>query len=672
MSDDLLITVGEFVLNKDRKVLFTKEGEEIQLHATLFRLLLCFIENSNQVLSKQKILDSVWQNKTVSEANVNQNVRKLRDLLGDNASSPTYIETIPLEGYRFIANSADFKATPLKSQNRTIIFVALISAIVITGLTIFLFNPKPPITNKFVSISSIKGAELTPSATRDGKYIAFSIEGDDEEKIYIKKTESESYHWLKQDSKYLIFPEFSPNQKRLMLFQKDEKYCGITIQDINLNNYLLGPRLNILTCPGKNSRMRGVWVSDSMIAVSINRTLRDPANIILLNLIDSSLTAISEPNEVGFGDYNLSFSEKNRQLLYLKNVNMSATDIWLYGIDTKIHKKILTIPLLLSSIAWSKDGKGFFYRSDNNKISHYNIEKKESEIVVVSEQSVSNPFLIGESELGLIQGEYIVSDIKLLTIDGKLSETLVGSSYNDYDGVESDNHVIFVSDRSGRNQIWRKDKDSGEMKQLSNFEASYRINSIDMSKHLIAFSADSKIIVLDIEGNILFRTDEYESDIYFNNPALSSDGKLLLMTGVSSGGSKIYSSDIEEGTVPKPLFEGISAHWVDDGGYFIKSNDLSIYRFSNNFEVTLVPHIKLDNPLSENREWSVYKDTLFFKSDLDGNSAIQWIDFRTKARGQLKINETTSSFWINKRVGNVLINKATVNENRLIKTDVNL
>lgn len=69
------------------------------------RLLALLIDNKGQVVSRQKIKEEVWGDVPVDLAqSLHFCIRQVRSALGDSASSPTYVETIPRRGYRLIAN----------------------------------------------------------------------------------------------------------------------------------------------------------------------------------------------------------------------------------------------------------------------------------------------------------------------------------------------------------------------------------------------------------------------------------------------------------------------------------------------------------------------------------------------------------------------------------------
>ncbi len=66
-------------------------------------VLLCLVEHAGEVVSKNDLLDAVWQTEFVSDNTLQGRIAEIRDALGDNAQNPTFIETIRKRGYRLIA-----------------------------------------------------------------------------------------------------------------------------------------------------------------------------------------------------------------------------------------------------------------------------------------------------------------------------------------------------------------------------------------------------------------------------------------------------------------------------------------------------------------------------------------------------------------------------------------
>ncbi len=78
-----------------------KRGEEISLSKLEYRLLLYLVENKNHILSKEQILEKIWDSdgKYVDNNTVAVNISRLRAKIEDDISKPKWIQTVHGIGY---------------------------------------------------------------------------------------------------------------------------------------------------------------------------------------------------------------------------------------------------------------------------------------------------------------------------------------------------------------------------------------------------------------------------------------------------------------------------------------------------------------------------------------------------------------------------------------------
>jgi DNA-binding winged helix-turn-helix (wHTH) protein/tetratricopeptide (TPR) repeat protein len=100
---NLYYEFGPFQFDLTNRLL--KRGDEaVSLGAKTADILAILIRRAGYLVEKDELLKEVWPDTFVEEANVSQHVFALRRALGDERAGPTYIETVPRRGYRFIAN----------------------------------------------------------------------------------------------------------------------------------------------------------------------------------------------------------------------------------------------------------------------------------------------------------------------------------------------------------------------------------------------------------------------------------------------------------------------------------------------------------------------------------------------------------------------------------------
>ncbi len=121
-------------------------GQRVTLQEKPFQLLLALLEQPGQVVTRDALRQRLWPDVVVDfDGNLNAAARKLRDALGDSATEPRFVETVPRRGYRFIAPITPSAATEPRSNSRVPIAVA--AALVTTlGLAVVLsgwLRPSP-------------------------------------------------------------------------------------------------------------------------------------------------------------------------------------------------------------------------------------------------------------------------------------------------------------------------------------------------------------------------------------------------------------------------------------------------------------------------------------------------------------------------------------------------
>jgi len=95
-----------FIVDLNRRVLL-RDGQPVQVTSKAFDLLLALVESQGRELGKEELMERVWANQIVEDANLTVTMANLRKALGEKASDHRFIVTIPGKGYRFVAELAN-------------------------------------------------------------------------------------------------------------------------------------------------------------------------------------------------------------------------------------------------------------------------------------------------------------------------------------------------------------------------------------------------------------------------------------------------------------------------------------------------------------------------------------------------------------------------------------
>lgn len=99
-TDEQKVQIGELtVLTSEAKVLVS--GKEVILTAMEYRLLLTFISNRGKVLTRQRLLEDIWdvEGDFVNDNTLTVYIKRLRDKIEKDTENPEYIKTVRGMGY---------------------------------------------------------------------------------------------------------------------------------------------------------------------------------------------------------------------------------------------------------------------------------------------------------------------------------------------------------------------------------------------------------------------------------------------------------------------------------------------------------------------------------------------------------------------------------------------
>ena len=99
-APDMRLVSGGITVDRDGCRVYRKD-EEVMLSRVEYQLLLYLMENRNRVLSKEQILEHVWdsQGKFVDENTLSVNIRRLRAKIEEDPGHPARIRTVHGIGY---------------------------------------------------------------------------------------------------------------------------------------------------------------------------------------------------------------------------------------------------------------------------------------------------------------------------------------------------------------------------------------------------------------------------------------------------------------------------------------------------------------------------------------------------------------------------------------------
>ncbi|HEY6388629.1 MAG TPA: winged helix-turn-helix domain-containing protein, partial [Candidatus Acidoferrum sp.] len=122
----VLYEFGPFRVDPEKQVLL-REDQHVPITPKAFETLLILVRHSREDVSKDELMNALWPDAFVEEANLSQNIFMLRKALGDTPEDRRYIVTLPGRGYRFAEQvrtvTLDGENLVIESRSRTTVVV---------------------------------------------------------------------------------------------------------------------------------------------------------------------------------------------------------------------------------------------------------------------------------------------------------------------------------------------------------------------------------------------------------------------------------------------------------------------------------------------------------------------------------------------------------------------
>ena len=122
-SGSVYYRFGSFQLDEAERLLLCN-GVKVPLTPKVFDTLLILVQSAGRLVTKEELLQKVWPDSFVEEANLSVNIATLRKALSDGHGEAEFIETLPKRGYRFTANVIierwEENAPPVRKANGTL------------------------------------------------------------------------------------------------------------------------------------------------------------------------------------------------------------------------------------------------------------------------------------------------------------------------------------------------------------------------------------------------------------------------------------------------------------------------------------------------------------------------------------------------------------------------
>jgi len=471
-----------------------KQGQKISLQEQPFRVLALLLQHAGEVVPREELHNALWPADTFVEFDhgLNTAIKKIRQALNDSADTPSFIETLPRQGYRFLMPVETPPAEVAKrSHRRSLAWLGGLLAATAAGLAWvwFLTRGGPEVAVEPVPVTTYPGAETGPTLSPDGTQVAFTWDGEthDNFDIYTKRIGSEIAQRLttnpaldfgaawSPDGRFIAFLRpLTPDTTGVFLVSpgggREQRIGEVSVME----DFLIGPYL--------------AWSRDSKWLFTVDKTANDEPYIIsLLSVETGQKRPLTQPPKGGDGDFYPAISTDGSKLAFTRFGPGPSNTLCVLSLGADLHpmgepRSLYTDDRWIAVSCWMPNGREFLFTAGT----HYAEGTALWKIPISGRQAPRRIGFGGEaccatfslngrrmlySHLSCPENLYRIdlqdsaqkgAPIKLAT-----STRVTNEPHFSPDGRK----IVFVSHRSGDPEIWVCDRDGRNLAQLTVFGA---------------------------------------------------------------------------------------------------------------------------------------------------------------------------------------------------------
>ena len=675
-----LYEFGPFRLDLERRVL-TREHQVLPLAPKTFDLLVLLVQSPGRALSKLELMNTLWPDTFVEEANLSFQISVLRKALGEDAAR--WVETVPKHGYRFspevraIVPSGKSSVEPLgsaKDESSSVMLKRSTRKVWLAGVTVvvtllvavaFLTVVREPRTAAVrtspalaVPLTAYPGDERAPSLSPDGSRVAFSWDGptQDNHDIFVKlagpgepvrlTTNPAPDDWpaWSRDGRFIAFMRFaSPEQTA----------------DVVVIPALGGAERTIATIfptpvPRRVRPLNNLsWTPDGRwLAFGGATTPNGPRGIWLISVDGSDQRRLTEPPR---HDHSPVVSPDGRYLAFLRQRTIGRAAIFLLpltsdSLPSGTPRQLTVDDYGVLGLAWTPDGRDLVFSSGG----HLGLSRTAKvSAVSQSSQTPAPEFLpFGEQATGISisgSGRLVYSaqsrDTALyeLALPGTSTNPIALAAFNStFDEHTPDyspdgRRLAFGSTRSGSEEIWIANRDGSNPLQVTSMGGPQCSNP--------QWSPDGRTILFNSRGAgsadlYLLQPDTGKLTKLTNDPGeeaearWSRDGRWIYFGSKRTGRDEVWRMPAAGGAPTQITRQGGAAAIESRDGFLYYSKDAASPSSIWRVPVDGGTEVRIVDGLSYSINFAVGERGLYFVAigETGDKASVDFFDFATGQR----------------------------------------
>ena len=654
----------QFISNR---CVITSNNLERELDPLLVKLLLHFISNPQQIVSRQTLIECVWQQSFVDDNAINRAISELRKQLAHPIEKAPLLKTHYRKGYSLTVipermsqvNDADTSSQVLneppvlssknegaveatstqsfkKSSLKKPIFYSLLAVVCLCLFAWLIWlSVSAPSKDKVKQITANKvastwniGSEVHPELSSDKQFLAYTnVEPEnDVMHAFVKRLSDQREVEITYPGFQVSILSWQLNQHSVLLQATNLKLQKCEMVLVDLSQFpVIGEATSIKECDLRYTGYAQVDESGEHIYYTEYKNEHEGSGLYKFDLELKKEFIVIPPPGVMYGVIMPRLSQSGDKIAYVLSQKGKPFSVFSYNFETHETKRLFKAKKSVISFAfdWLPDDKGILVFEGSELSSIMFDEKNIVKHTLTVTPKITPYYIAVHSDNSLFYSEKMTQAYSLIKAtdpfgDNPEYEALYKSDKDEYNIAEIINKEgtahVFVSERSGSSQLWLSQ--NGLTKQLSFFNyddgsSTFVLGGLRASpnKQRMIFMKNKGFLLYDVNAQKFYPFEEFNKHKIVSYIWSKNNDSIIYVKRL---GSKNILAEFNLVTRDTRVIEGIKANKLisDSKGNGYITNDNQLIRLSDRQSWELPKNAKKSVAYGVSKDYFYYSDSI--------------------------------------------------------------